>query len=66
MPSESNSPLQPNPFTTYRDPQTGLWIVAKASDPCYGKERSTSESLPYNLSTTQQSATMSQGIYKVL
>jgi len=25
----SNEPLQPNPFTTYRDPKTGLWVVVK-------------------------------------
>jgi hypothetical protein len=27
----SNQPLQPNPFTTYRDPKTGQWIVVKIS-----------------------------------
>jgi hypothetical protein len=26
----SNEPLQPNPFTTHRDPNTGLWVVVKA------------------------------------
>jgi len=24
-----DKPLQSNPFTTYRDPQTGKWIVVK-------------------------------------
>ncbi|GFE68750.1 hypothetical protein [Chroococcus sp. FPU101] len=26
----SSEPLQPNPFTTYRDPNTGAWIVVKS------------------------------------
>lgn len=26
----SRKPLQPNPFTTYRDPKTGSWIVVKS------------------------------------
>jgi hypothetical protein len=26
----SDEPLQPNPFTTHRDPNTGLWVVVKA------------------------------------
>lgn len=25
----ANSQLQPNPFMTYRDPQTGRWMVVK-------------------------------------
>lgn len=25
----SNEPLQPNPFLTYRDPDTGRWVVIK-------------------------------------
>lgn len=29
MVKASNEPLQPNPFTTYRDPKTGLWVVVK-------------------------------------
>jgi hypothetical protein len=29
MVKASNEPLQPNPFTTYRDPKTGLWVVIK-------------------------------------
>jgi hypothetical protein len=31
MVKASNNPLQPNPFTTYRDPKTGTWIVVKAA-----------------------------------
>jgi hypothetical protein len=31
MPNPSEQPLKPNPFTTYRDPKTGLWIVEPAS-----------------------------------
>ncbi|AFY76857.1 hypothetical protein Ple7327_1478 [Pleurocapsa sp. PCC 7327] len=31
MVKSSNEPLQPNPFTTYRDPKTGLWVVVKAT-----------------------------------
>lgn len=29
MAKVSNEPLQPNPFLTYRDPQTGLWIIVQ-------------------------------------
>ncbi|MBF2020858.1 MAG: hypothetical protein IGR93_12315 [Hydrococcus sp. C42_A2020_068] len=31
MVKSSNEPLQPNPFTTYRDPKTGLWVVVTAT-----------------------------------
>ncbi len=31
MAKASEIPLQPNPFRTYRDPKTGLWVVIKAS-----------------------------------
>ncbi|MEM9540416.1 MAG: hypothetical protein AAGA60_13070 [Cyanobacteria bacterium P01_E01_bin.42] len=27
MPKPSNSPLRPNPFSTYRNPTTGEWLV---------------------------------------
>ncbi|MDJ0599087.1 MAG: hypothetical protein QNJ37_09655 [Crocosphaera sp.] len=27
MAKASKQPLQPNPFRTYRDPKTGLWVV---------------------------------------
>ncbi|HEY9623345.1 MAG TPA: hypothetical protein V6C78_23515 [Crinalium sp.] len=27
--SNSKKYLRPNPFTTYRDPQTGRWVVVK-------------------------------------
>lgn len=27
MAKTSEQPLQPNPFRTYRDPKTGLWVV---------------------------------------
>ncbi|MDJ0659769.1 MAG: hypothetical protein QNJ42_09800 [Crocosphaera sp.] len=27
MAQASEKPLQPNPFRTYRDPKTGLWVV---------------------------------------
>jgi hypothetical protein len=30
MVKSSNEPLQQNPFTTYRDPQTGRWVVVKS------------------------------------
>lgn len=29
MAKASDQPLQPNPFCTYRDPQTGLWVVVQ-------------------------------------
>jgi hypothetical protein len=29
MAKVSNEPLQPNPFITYRDPKTGLWLVRR-------------------------------------
>lgn len=29
MAKVSNEPLQPNPFITYRDPKTGLWLVIR-------------------------------------
>jgi hypothetical protein len=29
QPETKVKPLRPNPFTTYRDPQTGQWIVVK-------------------------------------
>ena len=35
----SNDSLQPNPFTTYRDPNTGQWIVVKAA-PVYERHAS--------------------------
>ncbi|MEA5536533.1 hypothetical protein [Crocosphaera sp. XPORK-15E] len=31
MAKTSEQPLQPNPFCTYRDPQTGLWVVIKST-----------------------------------
>ncbi|WP_015784616.1 hypothetical protein [Rippkaea orientalis] len=31
MAETSNDYLKPNPFKTYRDPQTGLWVVIKPS-----------------------------------
>ena len=31
MAKASEKPLQPNPFRTYRDPKTGLWVVIPAS-----------------------------------
>ena len=31
MAKASEQPLQPNPFRTYRDPKTGLWVVIQAS-----------------------------------
>ncbi|MEM8778594.1 MAG: hypothetical protein AAGF26_06925 [Cyanobacteria bacterium P01_G01_bin.49] len=31
MVKASNEPLQPNPFCTYRDPKTGLWVVVPKS-----------------------------------
>jgi hypothetical protein len=29
MAKVSDEPLQPNPFITYRDPKTGLWLVIR-------------------------------------
>ncbi|WP_013321695.1 hypothetical protein [Gloeothece verrucosa] len=29
MAKYSDPNLQPNPFVTYRDPQTGLWVVVQ-------------------------------------
>lgn len=31
MAKASQKPLQPNPFNTYRDPETGLWVVVRTS-----------------------------------
>lgn len=31
MAKSSNPNLQPNPFVTYRDPQTGLWVVVHSA-----------------------------------
>jgi hypothetical protein len=31
MTKASDQPLQPNPFNTYRDPQTGLWVVIQST-----------------------------------
>ncbi len=31
MAKASEKPLQPNPFNTYRDPQTGMWIVIQTT-----------------------------------
>ncbi len=31
MAKVSHANLQPNPFITYRDPQTGLWKVLKSA-----------------------------------
>ncbi len=31
MAKASEQPLQPNPFRTYRDPKTGLWVVIPVS-----------------------------------
>lgn len=47
----SNEPLQPNPFTTYRDPKTGRWIVVKSQpkvDLCVGKNLESSQTYPVN------------------
>jgi hypothetical protein len=30
MARTSNEPLKPNPFLTYRDPETGVWQVINA------------------------------------
>jgi|GEM_PF-4638238 len=32
MVKASTEPLKPNPFLTYRDPVTGLWVVVKNSN----------------------------------
>ncbi|ACB51604.1 hypothetical protein cce_2254 [Crocosphaera subtropica ATCC 51142] len=32
MAKASEQPLQPNPFRTYRDPKTGLWVVVSVSE----------------------------------
>ena len=31
MVTQSNKNLKNNPFTTYRDPKTGKWVVVKQS-----------------------------------
>jgi hypothetical protein len=31
MTTTNEVPLKPNPFTTYRDPQTGKWVVVLPS-----------------------------------
>ncbi len=40
MAKVSNEPLQPNPFLTYRDPQTGLWIVVQDNPILNGENKS--------------------------
>ncbi|MEL4894699.1 hypothetical protein [Crocosphaera sp. Alani8] len=32
MAKASEQPLEPNPFRTYRDPKTGLWVVLPISE----------------------------------
>ncbi|MEA5517629.1 hypothetical protein [Limnoraphis robusta] len=32
-------PLQPNPFTTYRDPETGRWVVIKEQPSAQAEEK---------------------------
>lgn len=47
----SNDPLPPNPFTTYRDPKTGTWIVIKSQlkvDLCTSKNVESSQIYPVN------------------
>lgn len=47
----SSDPLQPNPFTTYRDPKTGRWIVVKSQprvDLCVRKNLESSQTYPVN------------------
>lgn len=47
----SSDPLQPNPFTTYRDPKTGTWIVIKSqpkADPALGKNLESSQTHQVN------------------
>ncbi|MEG3438908.1 hypothetical protein V0288_17405 [Pannus brasiliensis CCIBt3594] len=31
MAKVSGKPLQPNPFLSYRDPKTGLWVVIQGT-----------------------------------
>jgi hypothetical protein len=33
MAKVSSQPLQPNPFATYRDPNTGLWLIVQGNAP---------------------------------
>jgi len=42
-PKPSPAALRPNPFTTYRDPDTGRWVVVLPSKPSPDKS-----SLPSN------------------
>jgi hypothetical protein len=47
----SSDPLQPNPFTTYRDPKTGRWIVVESQpklDLCVGKNLESSQTYQVN------------------
>ncbi|WP_281362025.1 hypothetical protein [Oxynema aestuarii] len=38
--ANSNRPLRQNPFTTYRDPVTGEWIVVKPNNEvCIPKQK---------------------------
>ncbi|ACK68557.1 hypothetical protein PCC7424_0087 [Gloeothece citriformis PCC 7424] len=32
MTKSSNPNLRPNPFNTYRDPKTGLWVVVQSAN----------------------------------
>jgi hypothetical protein len=45
----SDEPLQPNPFRTYRDPDTGLWVVIK--DVKTTSKQSTGATIKDNLPT---------------
>lgn len=44
MAKHSNPNLQPNPFVTYRDPQTGLWVVINNATGAHSQEPQAVES----------------------
>ncbi|MDJ0845586.1 hypothetical protein [Crocosphaera sp.] len=45
MAKASEKPLQPNPFRTYRDPKTGLWVVIAVPETVtYGQKITSNDS----------------------
>lgn len=54
MATLSNEPLQPNPFITYRDPETGLWLVVKDQPSSSSVKSVTIKNNPVNSSTSSR------------
>lgn len=43
-----NKPLRQNPFTAYRDPETGRWVIVKESVPTASLEDEIPSQVPSN------------------